>query len=267
MQLQWIQGCVDRLSVRKALSVVGALAFVACQGGSAGSGDSSAMRSDSGAKVADSSTMKTMGPVGLSGAPDTNGNRTQNYLDNHVDFASTQALVTDFTCDSVCNGSRHINLTVKPSAESPDVDWVATLTDRRSVGHFLVKITNSDRFRMGDLHLDPGESAYLWIGQLKQAERTRAVAFYKVLDNQVSGPFEIQNQLQYCDDVQSSPRAKVTKKRDHPDSECWRIGKLGSKPRDKFPQDGLWTSCSNGCCQIEGGVRLAIDTPDKPKPD
>jgi hypothetical protein len=194
-------------------------------------------------------------PTPLSGAPNTDPIQSFDLVTNGLVFNDkADGTITDyFRCSSACpKAGGKVLLRVTPEQSSALVDWVSTW--RAGPGFFVARITNVDPRNVDypDLHIGKDESVYEWVGQLVDKNVVRSAAFYKITSGSVSGPYEPIDYFNHCNDPDTTRKAKVMQKKTHkPGTECDPFFSNGGGTGVRFPLDGLWTSCSAGCCEIK----------------
>jgi hypothetical protein len=206
--------------------------------------------------------------AGLFQSLDTDPQATRAYINSvHLNFSDERgALQANFECNdkAKCPPNGMVNLKIVPDSRAHNRDWLKILTGKREEGFIVAKIKNMDsRNTLDALQLRPGDSAYLWVGQLRKDDTERGVAFYSINTSSgtTGGPLEIVQTVQHCDDDDpiGSPNSgmtpKVVKGPNHTGAKCWQLSRDGGQlmpiRRRIFPNTGLWISCSGGCCQVE----------------
>jgi hypothetical protein len=204
------------------------------------------------------STTKPPDPAeaGLAGAPGDNP-QTQAYLHSvHFDPANAAGIIDqDVECEK--NHQDHpSHLRVVPSHYSHKVVWANAQNGGN--GHFVAQITVSAG-NCENLHLNAGETGYLWIGPGAGGARTARV--YKQLGNDGIDPNDPAEttSIAFCNYANQG----------RPESHLWNPPKCtdpnpGPTPpvhpapdesknpvRIKIHDSGLWVSCSSGCCQVQ----------------
>jgi hypothetical protein len=193
------------------------------------------------------------GPKDFVGPPDSIPGRFQSFVTGLT--YEPGPLDGNFQCSQGCGPNGTIHLMVWTVVETGQADWVTTLTRKKPSGYVLAKIKNVDGKRFDDLGLAPGESAYEWIGQLKTGDSRRAIAFYK--EGSAPAASNIISQFTYCSDATASRFRSARLNVHHAASDCWLISGGQDVPASTemrpFPLNGIWTSCSGGCCQVQQG--------------
>lgn len=203
-------------------------------------------------------TMGVAADDGLDDVPDRDTAKTRKYLDQ---LRPHWRLVQDnvkIECEGEC-GAGHDTVHVAFYVHQLTVNLDAQkLVDRsnsnHSRGHFAVKIVNRDAFKFDGLGLMPNDSVFLWGGKTG-ANGKRAFALFRIDSlGKMVGAKRVYGAI-FCK-MQSPPGASdvhLKPKNKCEDGDSTRVVLYSDPPPPNFKEpihdQGLWFSCTGGCCQ------------------
>lgn len=248
--------------------VYAALAFVVFSG-------AACRKKNSIAKV-DSSAVQILGlDHGLVGYPGQNPEKTKAYLQS-LHFVTDSIINGPVACAAGddCGGADSVNLRILPEANAHRVDVASAFAPGTIGGFIMAMVVNTDASHtFGPLALSPGDTAYLWAGATKSVGQV--FGFYRISGATgqaqgvaraaygaycaAAGPRTIPAVHIPMYPCQSTPiygNAQNVNgdERQTPNT----LYKMASNPifaATMLHTQGLWISCSEGCCQV-GGISV-----------
>lgn len=206
---------------------------------------------------------------GLPGAPGANPAQTRNYL-NSLTWAEGAGIVHN---SPEARGTA--SLRIEPSTVAYKVSWQDALRPSPpGNGHFVVRIRNLGPAGADSLGLQPGQTGYLWVGQLSTGSPGRGAAVYRIDSTGavqgVPAPLQLEG---YCTEKHTQSAVLITDgdRCPTPFSLSAELGKpiqlassissgdlfLPSFARlatdanpSAFAGTGLWVTCDMGCCEV-----------------
>ncbi|HUQ18115.1 MAG TPA: hypothetical protein VM099_00770 [Gemmatimonadaceae bacterium] len=203
---------------------------------------------------------------GLVGYPGSNPEKTKAYLQS-LQFVTDSIVDGPVTCEAGddCGGAASVRLKILPEANAHRYDIASAFGPGTIGGFILAIVVNTDSSHsFGPLSLAPGDTAYLWAGSTQNAGKV--FGFYKIRSTgQAEGVAKAASGA-YC--AASGPRTKPAV---HiPMYQCQSTAIYGSSSTVSSPEprslyrlasntilaatmlhtQGLWISCSLGCCQV-----------------
>jgi len=166
-----------------------------------------------------------------------------------------------------CGGQTEVHLRIVPSNYAPSAEWEKALNHGN--GYVVAKVANLDAVPFDRFNLAAYEVAYLWVGATQGQARTAAL--YAVRGGNVRRVFTF-NARKYCRD--SAPQkpavhfyspAKCTEVGARPFATTvqqasvepfgalgiYLVNALTSRFAPPASADGMWISCSLGCCEVQ----------------
>jgi hypothetical protein len=172
-----------------------------------------------------------------------------------------------------CGGAESVHLRVLPEVNAHKVDIAASLAAAGNAGFIIAMVANVDSSHtFGPLSLAPGDTAYLWAGPTQHAGRV--FGFYKI--NRVTGTAQgvaKANYAAYC--PAAGPRTipavhipmyqcQATALYGNPQNanaggtSLYRLAANPIYAATMLHTQGVWISCSLGCCQAGSIVQDAL---------
>ncbi len=178
---------------------------------------------------------------GVSGPPEDNRLAIAVHRVNRDYLAAEnpRSLTLNFYCGtSKCGDKDSASLTIRPDDTSNKRNWKSAY---KKEGFIIAVVENNDPVAYTPWNLKPNDKVYLWVGPL--ASKDTFPALYRIGEG-ISKPELVYTftETAFCN-VEPKP-AQV---HDVPFSDC----------RPVRGGDGLWISCSGGCCHVRSPSRLA----------
>jgi hypothetical protein len=209
------------------------------------------------------------GPSGVFG----DGPPTVNYLKG-LHFTPAGSLFAMYPCATCPNGQ--ISLLISPEENAKTVSWQGSIIGGRP-GDVVAVVVNADIVAFPELKLEPGDTAYAWVGQIgpNGTPNNRGFGVYRLDTNGYSiaswsvVPY---SKIKHCQ--HATPWARSFVRADHPGPEpCnpiqpgvasidWKSGLAGLGVSEAYGATTraassaflglgkLWITCTGGCCQV-----------------
>lgn len=205
------------------------------------------------APVTSADTARVFAGGGVPGHPEDHGLAFKLYKDARgFNAHRVIPLEGNFRCRTgECGAKDEVHLEIFPTDRARGHDWRAALdvTNDQRKGHIVARIVNHDNVPYEPLSLNPRDTVYLWVGRNKDGEdRPKLIRFRgtRVEHVKSGGP------VRFCptnNNPNDKPEAHVLE----PGNVCPDRTLPFPPPRhvgaSKVPDNPLWISCSNGCCQ------------------
>ena len=201
---------------------------------------------------------------GFAGVPEARPAEFEIYVQKvgFGEVAGSEILDDNFACKTPanCGGQQSVRLRAAPSNYAADVAWNDALGMGK--GHVVAKVTVVDPVPFDRLNLTKDDVVYLWVGPLQGG---RGAALYRVRNGRATPVYKFAK-LTFCKyAIQQKPavhRNKPPKCTDTdpkplqaPAPAGQALASLASRPlrmeRNQGFTDGLWVSCSGGCCEVQ----------------
>jgi hypothetical protein len=206
---------------------------------------------------------------GLASYPGANPDATKAYLQK-LTFVTDSMVDGPVTCASGddCGGAASVHLRILPEANAHRDDITATFAAAGNAGFIMAMIINADSsHKFGPFGLAAGDTAYMWAGPTKSSGKV--FGFYKI--NRTTG--EAQGLAKagygaYCAgsgprtipavhipmyQCQSTPlygnAATASGTGRNTSAALYRLASNPIFAATMLHTQGLWISCSSGCCQ------------------
>jgi hypothetical protein len=215
---------------------------------------------------------------GLPQYPGANGDATKSYM-NGLHFVTDSIVDGPVNCaeGDDCGGAASVHLRMLPEANAHRVDIGASLAAAGNAGFIIAMVANVDSSHtFGPLSLAPGDTAYLWAGPTQHAGKV--FGFYKInrTNGQAQGVAKAQYAA-YCPaagprtipavhipmyQCQTTPLYGNAQNADGAgpggDNSLYRFARNPIYAATMLHSQGLWISCSLGCCQAGSIVQDAL---------
>jgi hypothetical protein len=196
-------------------------------------------------------------PKGLHGPPGADVTETKDYINNLVDFEprheKDSSFVYDFDCENCAKPK--IRMWISPEKKAHKVKWEDGLSGSTNVGWIVAAIYNADTDPYVPLSLQPGETAYLWVGPLNQAGTDHGIAIYKIdkSDGSASAAMMQTKSWKHCVPNTPESRSHAAAHHEHPQNQTCTDENTGTPIATALrvgSSVGTWISCTGGCCQV-----------------
>lgn len=201
---------------------------------------------------------------GFAGAPEARPADFEIYVQQlgFGEVVGSEILEDRFACKSAanCGGQQSVSLRAAPSNYAADVAWNDALGTGK--GHVVAKIVVLDPVPFDRLNLAKDDVVYLWVGAMQGG---RGAALYRVRNGKATQVYKFaklafckytvyqkpavhRNMPPKCTDTDAKPLQA-------PATAGQAVASLVSRPlvraRNQGFTDGLWVSCSGGCCEAQ----------------
>lgn len=162
-----------------------------------------------------------------------------------------------------CGNKTEVHISITPSPYAPSVDWDKALGHGN--GHVVAKVTNLDNVRFDKFDIDGGETLYLWVGAMK-GDAAKATGLYSIKHGDAKRRMKFRGQ-DYCSRPAPPPGVHILPPPDCPAPQPFAPQQSSIEPFSAVgsylihaitraflapqPIDGLWISCSYGCCEVQ----------------
>lgn len=209
---------------------------------------------------------------GIPGPPESMPGRMEDYI-QQIDFGagSDPGGIFDGTLKcgvpARCGGKTEVKLRIVPSNYSTTADWEKSLTNGN--GYIVAKVKNEDDVTFDRFNLPAGDVAYLWVGLTQGPGRTAALYTVKAGNARRIHTFGARKFCRHsepqkpavhvyspakCTETAAAPVASSVQR-----ASLEPFGAIGAflttaltnKLAPPPPADGLWISCSLGCCEVQ----------------